>query len=77
MSDKDTLMMDVTRPDGTTTSYGRYPADQIKAYCHRVKLEHQLTQVKRVLREPTPLEMEKCGLQDNIFRMESLAGKDD
>lgn len=60
------LMMDVTLPCGKFTSYGPYPADQIIAYCARVKAEHQLTQTKRVLREPNEVELQKEVL-DGIF----------
>lgn len=67
MSDKELLMMDVTRPDGTTSTYGVYYADQIKAYCHRIKVEHQLSEIQRVLRPPTELELGKYMLQGNIF----------
>lgn len=66
------LVMDVTLPCGKTTTYGLYPADQIKAYCERVRVEHQLSQTTRVLRPPTEDELAKLDLQDSIFRVKHL-----
>lgn len=65
---EETLMMDITLPCGTTKTSGRYPAAQIRAWVERVRVEHQLSQTKRVLREPTSEEM-NLPVQDNIFRV--------
>lgn len=64
-----TLMMDITRPDGSTETYGQYDADQITAYCERIRVEHQLSQTKRALREPTEEEKLKYLVQPEIFRL--------
>lgn len=65
-------MMEVTNPIGVNVVYGPYFSEEITAWVRRVKIEHQITQTVRHLRQPTELEAQKAVLQP-IFNMAALA----